>query len=173
MMNFYLRNVENIECISRGSPGNRTFYLSVTNLNKVSGETDSTSKLKIWLEKEQLVALCLLLKTPEESQGNIEDNLKENSGEFNLEVRGTDFSINSDSKSYELIFLSEEENNELLSITINIYLDILQGKNLGDQILKVCESGRKKCPLCHLPKNLDGTCDGNPCVKKNGHINLN
>ena len=85
-MNFYLRNVENIECISRGSPGNRTFYLSVTNLNKVSGETDSTSKLKIWLEKEQLVALCLLLKTPEESQGNIEGNIKENSGEFNLEV---------------------------------------------------------------------------------------
>lgn len=173
MNNYYVRNIENIECISIGSPGNRTFFLSLTNFNKVQEETRNESKIKIWLEKEQLVSLYFLLKSPEETQDKIEDNFIENFGVFNLEVKGTDFSLDSDSKTCKLIFLSEEINEENILIKIYIYLDKLQAENLGDKIIKVCESGRKKCPLCHLPKNLDGTCDGSPCFKKNGHINLN
>ena len=62
--------------------------------------------------------------------------------------------------------------NDIQEIKLNILMNQKRAADLGDQILKVCASGRKKCPFCSLPKNQDGTCDGKPCVKKNGHMPL-
>ena len=164
MGNYYLKNVDNIECVSIGSPGNRTFYLSAENIN---------SKVKIWLEKEQLIAIGLLLKNPENSILD-QSNLDEPDSEFNLDLKGINFSLNSDSQTFILYFecVDTDDVNDIQEIKLNILLNQEKATDLGDQILKVCASGRKKCPLCSLPKNQDGTCDGKPCVKKNGHMPL-
>ena len=94
MRNYYFKNVDNIECISIGSPGSRTFYLSADNID---------AKVKIWLEKEQLIAIGLLLKNPENSILD-QSNIDESDSEFNLDVKGINFSLNSDSQTYRLYF---------------------------------------------------------------------
>jgi hypothetical protein len=164
MRNCYFNNVDNIECISIGSPGSRTFYLSADNID---------AKVKIWLEKEQLIAIGLLLKNPENSILDRSD-IDERDSEFNLDVKGINFSLNSDSQTYILYFecLDIQNVDDIQEIKLNILLNQGKAEDLADQILKVCASGRKKCPLCSLPKNQDGTCDGKSCVKKNGHIPL-
>ena len=164
MRNYYFKNVDNIECISIGSPGSRTFYLSADNID---------AKVKIWLEKEQLIAIGLLLKNPENSILD-QSNIDESDSEFNLDVKGINFSLNSDSQTYRLYFecVDIHDVDDIQEIKLNILLNQGKAEDLGDQILKVCASGRKKCPLCSLPKNQDGTCDGKPCVKKNGHMPL-
>lgn len=168
MENYYLRNVENIECVSSGDPGNRTFYFIAEN---------KYSKVKIWLEKEQLIALALLLKNLHNSNKNHveDDSYEEYPGNFDLDVKAIDFSLdlNRDSDRYELyIECVKTDEEELETLSVNIFLDQQKAKGLGDQAIKICAAGRKKCPLCSLPKDLDGSCDGNPCVKRNGHVPL-
>ena len=168
MENYCLRTVENIECVSLGNPGNRTFYIVAEN---------EDSKIKIWVEKELLIALALLLKGPQESNESFnEDDLSEEYSEnFNLEAKGMDFSLdlNRDSDIYKIsIECARKIEEELYSFKVKIFLEHKIAIMLADQSIRICAAGREKCPLCSLPKNLDGSCDGNPCVKKNGHVRM-
>ena len=142
---------------SLGEPGHRYFRLLV--------DAPGGSAC-LWLEKEQLYALALaihrVLGDHEESGTQAVPGDPETGKVGNLALGR--------SSETDLISLmaydTETEDEE--SPTIRWWGTPEEFRDLADEALKVCTSGRPRCPLCHAPVG-EGS---HICPKTNGHHSM-
>ncbi|MFC2038269.1 DUF3090 family protein [Chloroflexota bacterium] len=156
-----------LSVIAVGVPGKRMFFLAM-------GETDDW--VRIWLEKEQLVALDMAIDqflvnisrefhlSPDESEALLPSEIvpqgKLPSGELEIEQ----IAIGFDQEKATLDFLVQVLGPQKIhGAQVNCRFTLSQIKHLGDQAKNVCAAGRPRCELCGYPIDPEGhTCpEGN------------
>lgn len=160
--------VSNVDVEAIGSPGQRTFRLTVA-----SGAAAAT----LWLEKEQLYQLATYIReivtTLPSGVGSETSETPE--GEWTGGITSVDFKVGKlalghDKASNSLFLLTHdvEEAEDDGPATLSFWLTLRQGDALAEEALKVCAAGRPRCHLCSGPINPEG----HMCPRSNGHAAL-
>lgn len=159
-------NITTLRAEALGQPGKRTFRILVD-----SGNMSAV----VWLEKEQLFQLALaihqlLVMLPEDP-----DAPAEPPGEpqtlpvVDLELKVSRLVLGHDDRmSMFIIDAHDEDDEEEEALVLRLWASRQQVKELSEDALRVCASGRPLCPLCGGP--IDST--GHQCPRVNGHANV-
>ena len=165
---FSLGPVSKFNSNAIGKPGQRTFRLLI--------ESDIGSAC-LWLEKQQLLELSLLLRQllRDYFQGNdisVNPNLTSLSeiAQVNPTIEFTiaQLNVNFDDSTHLWVMEAYDSDDSVgndRTLNVEIQSDVLLG--FVDEALAICSAGRPLCPLCSNPIN-EGV--NHVCPLKNGHI---
>lgn len=153
---------------ARGKPGQRTFYLLVS---------DSREIVRVWVEKEHLQAMSLaitqlLYTLPErahdqEAEQLARPSINEPDAEATVELRAGKMALAYDRERDRVgVLIYEVESDRDDEPAVVTWVSREQLKLFAERIDEVVAAGRPICPLCGGP--IDET--GHVCPKKNGHI---
>ena len=151
---------------SFGEPGDRTF--------RISAKT-SSHLIYIWVEKEHLIQLSLLVfqlsekvssKKPAASEKNIEDSESDPSViEFKVGKIALEFDPETQSFMIEAIQDEESSGSSPIHIRSEISPEIII--RFAKNALEICAAGRPTCNLCLTPIDKDVQ---HRCPKLNGQL---
>ena len=157
---FVFDNVSELNAVSRGVPGNRTFYL-------IAGQAGRW--VRVWLEKQQLQTLGEsideLLATHQAAAGTADTNLLmsgDPSGAPAGEFQVSRLALGHDPARDMIVLLAQAQEEDP---ALQLWATKEQMRALSKRIAEVVAAGRPACPLCGAP--LDP--GGHVCVRTNGH----
>jgi uncharacterized repeat protein (TIGR03847 family) len=165
---FSLGSVRKFNANTIGKPGQRTFRLLM--------ESDIDSAC-IWIEKQQLLELSLLLRQLlrdyfENNDISFSANLTSLSeiAQINPSIEFTVVRLNVNFDDSTRLWIMEAYNSDDSvgndpTLKVEIQSDILLA--FVDEALAICGAGRPLCPLCGNPINEE---TNHVCPLKNGHI---
>ena len=171
-----LGSATNVEAITFGEPGNRTFKLDASS---------GAASCAIWMEKEQLLQLGVYLRDmigrlSQEDRDKGSDLREEtwSGGDLTVDFKAGQMLLSYDQDSnafYLQAYERESEEQETPSSdhapefeSVGFWITIAQATLLGEESLKICAAGRPSCFLCGQPINPDG----HACPRANGHTVL-
>ena len=151
---------------SVGEPGHRFFRLLVG---------ASVGSACLWLDKEQLYALALAIhrvlgEHEESGTRDVPDDAEAGppaSSTVEFKVGNLALGRSSETDLISVMAYDEETDDEE-SPTLRWWGTHQEFQELADEALKVCSSGRPRCPLCHGPMDEEGHI----CPKSNGHHSM-
>ena len=153
--------VKRLNAESYGEPGARTF--------RIVAEAERGTAL-IWMEKQQLSALAMSIKScleqlpadalvPGELAGT-------SSSEPSFDFKVTNLAMAYDESSKRFgILASDQDDAESETVTVACWSPQGQASKMADEALEIVAAGRPACPLCHGPMDLEGHI----CPMQNGH----
>lgn len=149
-----------------GDPGQRTFRV-------VTQAKNGTAV--IWMEKEQLSALALSVKsqveqlTDEQRQSAVpaaDESVDEPS--FDFKTVGLGLVFDEKTSRFGIIAFDEVDREEKIG-TVIWWVTLGQAEAMADSALEIVASGRPICALCHRARDPDG----HVCPHTNGHMAMN
>ena len=169
---YQLGALSNVEPVTFGEPGRRTFKLDLQSGSAVCA---------LWLEKEQLFQLGVYLRdyvaslSADEKERTSEP--KESSwtgGEESIDFKAGQMFLSHDKESNSFYLQAhereteEEERPEGDAESVSFWITMSQATSLAVDSLQICAAGRPACFLCGQPINPDG----HVCPRANGHTVL-
>jgi uncharacterized repeat protein (TIGR03847 family) len=144
-----------------GEPGNRRFRLLV--------EAEYGDAC-LWMEKQQLFQLATaiqrLISTSNATPTDEPVAMPERSGDQSFEFQVGQLMVNEESRGSILqLQAKDQEEGDIGAPTLGTLIDLDQLKALSVEALRVCSSGRPRCPLCGVPMGPEG----HQCVRTNGY----
>jgi uncharacterized repeat protein (TIGR03847 family) len=149
-----------------GVPGKRTFFLGIGKPN---------NWLRIWLEKEHLQALVVAIEQlfftlsqekidlPEEGKTpSLSEDIASILPSAELDIAQITLGYDQGSATIELLVQRSGSQEEDLS-EVDLRVTLVQLKEFGSQVTRVCAAGRPLCPICGDP--IDPS--GHVCPKQN------
>jgi uncharacterized repeat protein (TIGR03847 family) len=146
---------------SFGEPGKRTF--------RIVAEAERGTAL-IWMEKQQLSALAISIKTHLEQLATESTRPGEpaqtSSPEPSFDFKVASLAMAYDESSQRVgILAADVDDAESETVTVACWASQGQASTMADEALEIVAAGRPPCPLCHGP--LDA--EGHVCPMQNGH----
>ena len=138
-----------------GDPGQRTF--------RVVAQAENGTAI-IWMEKEQLSALALSVKSQIEQVSDEQRRTAVPAAHKSVDEPSFDFKT----FQFGIIAFDEADRNEKIG-TVIWWVTLGQAEAMADSALEMVASGRPICELCHRAKDPDG----HVCPHTNGHIATN
>ncbi len=166
----------NIEALTFGEPGQRTFRLDAT---------AGAAACSIWMEKEQLLQLGVYLRDmvgrlSQEERDKTSD-LREESwsgAELNIDFKAGQMLLSYDQDSnafYLQAFERESDDPEARPDdaaaeieSVGFWITTARAGSLGEEALAICAAGRPTCFLCGQPISPDG----HACPRASAHTVL-
>ena len=153
--------VKRLSVESFGEPGSRTF--------RIVAEAEGGTAL-IWMEKQQLSALAISIKSyleqlPGESSSSGEP-AQMSSPEPSFDFKVASLAMAYDESSHRFgILASDVDDAESETVTVACWAHRDQASRMADEALEIVAAGRPPCPLCHGPMDREG----HVCPLHNGH----
>lgn len=151
-----------IDAESFGQPGQRTFRI------RAIGENLESASL--WMEKEQLQALCLALGQVLSELRHVTRREEPPPYEY-PEIADHDFKVGRMALSVDtsaqtvVLYLSDADTEEADEPTLRVGVTQDRCAALREQLDEVISRGRPVCPLCQAPMDEGG----HACIRGNGH----
>ena len=149
-----------------GDPGQRTF--------RVVAQAENGTAI-IWMEKEQLSALALSVKSQIEQVSDEQRRTavpaahkSVDEPSFDFKTFGIGLVFDENISQFGIIAFAEADRNEKIG-TVIWWVTLGQAEAMADSALEMVASGRPICELCHRAKDPDG----HVCPHTNGHIATN
>ena len=143
-----------------GQPGRRTF--------RILADSGSSSAV-IWLEKEQLFQLAMMINqllaasAEEEVEQQEPPYEREAPALTHLEFKAGRMAMGYDPETG--LFTVEAQEDEEGPAAVRLWIKREMAREFAEEALRVCAAGRPICPLCGGP--IDPT--GHFCPRVNGH----
>ena len=164
---FSLGSARKFNANAIGKPGQRTFRLLI--------ESDIGSAC-LWIEKQQLLELSLLLKQLLRDSFQDNESISPNPTSISeiaqispsIEFTIAQLNVNFDDVTHLWVMEAYDSNDSVgndPTLNIEIQSDVLLA--FVDEALNICVAGRPLCPLCSNPIN-EGV--NHVCPLKNGHV---
>ena len=164
---YSLGSAQSVMAEAFGRPGRRTFRLVA--------EAGRSLSL-IWLEKEQLLQLAVYLKQAVEQladAGISGDNPSRQAPwmgdpmEQDFHARQMQLQFDREAKCFLLEAFEGDEDDPASGVqtSVSFWMTVAQCRELADQALRICASGRPPCFLCGMA--IDPS--GHQCRRASGH----
>ena len=171
---FALGRLSQVEAVTFGQPGRRTFRLELQS---------GSASCFLWLEKEQLFQLGVYLRDYVAGLSD-EDRGKDSApqepgwlgGETSIDFKAGQMYLSHDRETNSFYMQAHERetdeeretDSEGEADSVSFWMTLPQATALGEESLRICAAGRPNCFLCGQPINPEG----HVCPRANGHTVL-